>query len=199
MSTPAIEASRGPDTVIQLQKTCAACKLLRQESTYSRAQLKKQGKRVCITCMAKRHLPQRVKTPPQSIPAKDHLTEEEIRRALPLLIEQLVGMGVGATAPAELSVSFFAPICKLYPPSSTNFPWWDVTDRGATTAAASLMTAFTTAMWVFVHWASFVYSLRAKVDAVHEAAAAAVHLPPALPFQPPPSITARPSSMGSRV
>ena len=159
-----------PDPQHERSRVCAICKTGQPESSYSGAQLKKQGKRTCKTCVTKATPPLIPRPPPLSIAAADRITAEEIHSTLPRLIAQVVGLGVKAIAPPELRPSAFLAICAIYPPSH-EFAWWDAADAHATKHAEVHIGGFTTAMWRLVQWASDAYNFRAMVDAAAEAAA----------------------------
>ncbi len=140
------------------------CKTWQPESSYSGAQLKKQGKRACKTCVMNANPPLIPPPPPLSIAADDRITVEEIRSTIPRLIAQVVGLGVHAVAPAQLQASAFTPICDIYPPSR-EFAWWDATDANAIRRAKLKIGEVTAAMSWLVAWASSAYTDRAMLDA----------------------------------
>ena len=174
-----------PDSQHEGLKACAACKTWQAESSYSGAQLKKQGKRVCKTCVTKANPPLIPRSPALSIAADDRITAEEIRNTLPRLIAQVVGLGVNAIAPPLLQASAFTAICEIYPPSH-DFAWWNANDASATTQAESRMNVFTSAMSWLVEWASAAYNARAMVDAMKEAVTKPPHQTGSSPFLSPP-------------
>jgi len=78
---------------------------------------------------------------------------------------------MNAVAPPLLQPSAFTAICEIYPPSR-EFEWWNAADANATKHAELRISVFTSAMWLFVEWASTAYNARVILDATKEAAAA---------------------------
>ena len=172
-----------PDSQHEGLKACAACKTWQPESSYSGAQLKKQGKRVCKTCVTKANPPPIPQPPPLSIAAADRITAEEIRNTLPRLIAQVVGLGVNAVAPSELHSSAFTAACEIYPPSR-EFAWWDATDANATAYAEHRICLFTSTLRFLVEWASAAYNMRAMLDAMQETIATPPQMGSAIFYSP---------------
>ncbi len=175
-----------PQGIENTAKACAACKTWQPESSYSNAQLKKQGKRTCKTCVTKANPPLIPRSPALSIAADDRITAEEIRNTLPRLIAQVVGLGVNAVAPSQLQASAFTAICEIYPPSH-DFAWWNANDTSAIKHAEFHMNnVFTSAMILLVGWASAAYNSRAMMDAMKKVVITPPHQTGSSPFLSPP-------------
>jgi len=180
-AVPSTQAEGAPNST----KACAVCKIWQPVSSYSGAQLKKQGKRTCRACVEKANPPQPSQPPPLSIAAADRVTAEEIHSTLPRLIAQVASLGVHALAPLQLQASAFTAICEIYPPNRT-FAWWDAGDASAIKHVKLQMGGFMAAMWKFVQWASEVYSLRAIADATTKPVTTPPQQRSTLPFFSPP-------------
>lgn len=164
-AAPSGQAEGAPNST----KACVVCKTWQPVSSYSGAQLKKQGKRTCRACVEKANPPQPSQPPPLSIAAADRITAEEIHRVLPRLIAQVASLAVHAVAPPhhdELAPALSA-ICKIYPPSRP-FAWWDATDTDSIQRVEREMAKFTAAMLLLVTWASSAYSDRTLADAAND-------------------------------
>jgi hypothetical protein len=152
----------------EAHKQCTACQQRLPLTSFSGAQLKKQGKRVCKACTARTHPRPIAKMPPRSIPLADCLTEQEIVRTLPRLIAQVQRVSSDSEkfpVPGNMDLRYFTFVCSLYPPSAQH-PWWDdgADDGSAATGADAAMTLFKFAMWQLVNWASDVYNAKAAAD-----------------------------------
>lgn len=161
----------------EAHKQCAACHQRLPLTSFSGAQLKKQGKRVCKACTARTHPRPIAKMPPRSIPLADCLTEQEIVRTLPRLIAQVRRVSSDSEkfpVPGNMDLGYFTFVCSLYPPSAQH-PWWDdgADDGSAATDADAAMTLFKFAMWQLVNWASDVYTAKAAADTPFNAQAGA--------------------------
>ena len=152
----------------EAHRQCKACQQRLPLTSFSGAQLKKQGKRVCKACTARTHPRPITKMPPRSIPLADCLTEQEIVRTLPRLIAQVRRVSSDSEkfpVPGNMDLGYFTFVCSLYPPSAQH-PWWDDGADGGSAAidADAAMTLFKFAMWQLINWASDVYTAKATAD-----------------------------------
>lgn len=105
----------------ETHKRCAACQQHQPLTSFSGAQLKKQGKRVCKACTVRTHPRPIAKMPPRSIPLADCLTEQEIVRTLPRLIVQVRRVSSDSEkfpVPGNMDLGYFTFVCSLYPTSA---------------------------------------------------------------------------------